>query len=121
MKFFNKKKDAIHSRLAHGFRIFDVQEDLTITSDFKELDGYVKTAVDNGEVLIAISFTPESFLHTQVITSLVQYAKLLKSKHGLLCLLQPNAAIMDVLRTIGLTEICDVVASEIELEKHTNN
>ncbi len=103
--------DMVSSRV-HDYVVLKVTEDLSAKSDLSQLKDEIKKLVGKGHVNIALSFTQNSYLHTQTISTLVQCIETVRERGGVLGIVNPNDDIRDVLNTISLDKLVQIFPCE---------
>jgi anti-anti-sigma factor len=106
------KIEAYHK---NGFLILKVLNDLSMHSSLAELREEIKEYLEKGERKIGLSFTPGSYLNSQLAADLVLCYQLISDEGGEMIFIQPNPEILRVLTTIGFTTLVKVYSSEEEI------
>ena len=106
------QKKAIDSRSQNGYMVFDIKQDLGLGADFGDLTSLMREALASGQKKIALKFTPDSYLYTPTLASLVNFYKMVEEAGGTLCLIEPNESIMEVLEVMGLAKVVEMAPTE---------
>ena len=113
--FTDITRDDIITRISNGYRIIDIRRDVGIGVRLETLTRLVRQCLQRGEKRIALRFTEKSYLYTPTLALLVNYYKIVESRGGTLCLIEPNEGIMELMGTMGLADVIEIAASEKSL------
>lgn len=91
---------------ANGYQVIRVHDDLGPRADLAEVRSHIEHLIASGSVRIALAFTSRSYLDSRAIGNLATCVELIRSHHGALAVIQPNASIADFLRLVGFTRTC---------------
>ncbi len=95
-----------------SYRLFSLEENLSLNSDISKLKELIYHALDEGIRSIALRFTEHSYLSTRTIAVLVTCFEEVKDRGGRLAIINPNEDILDVLGMIDLDRVVDYYPSE---------
>jgi anti-anti-sigma factor len=97
------------------YRIVKIRSPMNVISDLTELNalitGYLKSGFEN----IAVSFTDSSYLYSGAVSVLINCFKMVREHGGDLCILEPNANLLDLIMQMNIDSIIDVYSHEDEL------
>ncbi|MBD3346042.1 MAG: STAS domain-containing protein [Chitinivibrionales bacterium] len=107
----------IESTYIHGYQLLKIKKELNLNSDLTELRQIIEEYVEKGPINIALKFTDDSYLYTKSIASLVQSFEMVRDHGGKMAVINPNEDIIEVLNTVGFTDLVKICKNEEELAK----
>ena len=105
----------IETSALHGFQVLAVKEDLTMHSDCTPLRDKVSELIEQGNPRIAVSLTPDSFLCSRTIATMIQCVEYARDADGVFVLLKPSLEVVNAFKLVGILQLMKVCASEDEL------
>jgi anti-anti-sigma factor len=97
--------------------ILRIQEDLSAKSNLAQLKERILGLLRKGQANIALSFTRNSYFHSQTIATLVQCIETVHEQGGTLAIVEPNEDIRDVLNTISLDKLVTIYPTEDAIDE----
>jgi len=84
-------------------------------SDLSELKDLITGYLQRGIVNIAVNFCDASYIYSGAITILIDCYKKVKQKGGVLCILEPDPGLFDILEMLNITRVISVYNDEDSL------
>lgn len=84
-------------------------------SDLSELKDLITGYLQRGIVNIAVNFCDASYIYSGAITVLIDCYKKVKQKGGVLCILEPDPGLFDILEMLNITRVITVFNDEDSL------
>ncbi len=103
------------------YRLIRIEEPLKVISDLSELQALIEGYAANDDVYIAVNFTDASYLYSGAISVLVNCYKLIRSKEGDLCIVEPNKGLLELLKQMNIDAIVGIYPSEDDLPSKPPN
>jgi anti-anti-sigma regulatory factor len=97
------------------FRLFRINQDLTIYSDLSILKEVIQNALLNGEKYIALRFSPTSIFSSQAVTVLIACIEMVKECGGKVAIVKANPSLKHLLSIIDLENAIHSFESEVGL------
>jgi len=98
-----------------AYRLIRIEEPLKLISDLSELKSLIEGYVERGDRYIAVNFSDASYLYSGAIAVLVNCYKLLRSRQGDLCIVEPNKNLLELLTQMNIDSIMRVYHRENDL------
>lgn len=98
-----------------NYSIITISESLNIISDLTELKQVIEDLLNEGRTKIAVRFLNADYLYSGAISVLVTLYKQVNEKNGILCIIESNRKIHDLLDQMCITNIIPVSCSPVEL------
>lgn len=92
----------IESILRGEYRLFSINQDLTLYSELSVLKEVIENSLINGEKNIALRFTEGSYFSSQSVSILVACVEMIKDCNGKLAIIKPNHSLLHLLTIINL-------------------
>jgi len=99
----------------NDFEVLKIRDDVGPHTDLNALQERIEELLQVGRTSIAVSFTPASYLDSRAIGTLSTCVQSIHGRHGRLAIIQPNRAIADFLRIVGLSRYVEVYVTEAEV------
>ncbi|HUI90647.1 MAG TPA: STAS domain-containing protein [Chitinivibrionales bacterium] len=103
----------------NGYLVIRLKEDVGLNSDLTGLKSVIEQRLAQGARLIAIAFTPSSYLYTKSISVLIACSELIKDAGGRLAIVEANRDILDILSVIDFDKVIKIFADENDLVSDT--
>jgi anti-anti-sigma factor len=98
-----------------AYKVIRIESPFHVISELTELQSLIEGYVQNDDVYIAVNFSDASYLYSGAISVLINCYKLIRSKNGDLCIVEPNQGLLELLRQMNIDAIIRIYASEDEL------
>jgi len=106
-------KITIYSKGA--YEVLSIEEELSVISDLQELKYLVDGYLRQGKNHIALRFPGTSYIYSGAIAILLHCLKEIRDENGVLCIIEPNPNIHNILDTLNVTRLIRIALSEDEL------
>jgi anti-anti-sigma factor len=114
-KILRRNRITMTSECFENAHVFRVRCDIATRATMAELHKAVEKALDEGLRTIAISFTADSYLFSEMLPHLLRLQRLVDSRGAQLRLVESDPELRAILDRIGITQIIQVAASVSEL------
>ena len=98
-----------------GFYIIRVLQNSFTEGDAEALKNRISDYMDEGKMNIVLSFTPDSYPYSKLLTILTQCHRLVKSRNGRLVVVHPNRDFHEIIEQTKLANVLEAYASEDDI------
>lgn len=98
-----------------NYKMIKIEEPLNVISDLTELKALIEGYLENDEKHIAVCFADASYLYSGAISVLISCYRLVKSRKGHLCIVEPNKELSYLLNQMNIDSIIDIYNSEADM------
>ncbi|MBD3391267.1 MAG: hypothetical protein GF418_04355 [Chitinivibrionales bacterium] len=95
-----------------GYHILRILQNSFTEGDVEALKKQIDDYIDDGKSRIALSFTPDSYPYSKLLTLLTQCDRLVKERGGKLIIIHPNPDFHEIIEQTKLTSVLEVYSSE---------
>ena len=105
------------------YKVITIHDSLKVISDLNSLKSEIEKTLEQGEKLIAVNFSDASYLYSGAISVLITCYRMVREEGGDLCIIEPQAKIMELLIQMNIDRLIDIYESEDQLlsKKPDNN
>ena len=97
------------------YSIVTISDSPNIISELTELKSVIEQMLIEGDIRIAVRFLSADYLYSGAISVLVSVYKQINEKGGVLCIIESNQKIHDLLDQMCITNIIPVTCSSADL------
>jgi anti-anti-sigma regulatory factor len=97
------------------YQVLRFKEDVGLNADLSELKFAIEGQISHGETMIAVAFTPRSYLYTKSIAVLISCSEIIKDAGGHLAIVEANRDILDIFSVIDFDKMIKICKSEEDL------
>jgi anti-anti-sigma factor len=100
---------------AGGYSVLRILQDSFTEGDVESLKQQIEQYLSQGKAKIVLSFTPDSYPYSKLLTLLTQCKRLIESRGGRLIIVHPNQDFLGILEQTKLKHVFEVYSSEDEI------
>jgi anti-anti-sigma factor len=98
-----------------GYMMIRISDPLKVISELTELKALIEGYLSNGINAIAVNFRDASYLYSGAISVLVNCFKMVRDQNGDLCIVEPQAELLELLRQMNIDSIISIYSAEDDL------
>jgi anti-anti-sigma regulatory factor len=98
-----------------GYYVLRILQDSFTEGDVEALKKQIEDYLDEGKTKIALTFTPDSYPYSKLLTLLTQCHRLAAERGGKLVIVHPNPDFHEIIEQTKLGNVLEVYTSEDEI------
>jgi anti-anti-sigma factor len=104
----------IGSRIVNNYHVIDVVGKINRLKDSIVLKSFINTLLEKNITALALNLAKVTYLDSGALNVLIYCHNTLSKKGGILCVIEPNEYVRDVLEVVGLDKLVKIFQSEEE-------
>jgi hypothetical protein len=100
------------------YQLLRIVDDVGLNTDLSELKSAIEDQLSHGETMIAVAFTPQSYLYTKSIAVLISCSEIIKEAGGHLAIVEANRDILDIFSVIDFDKMIKICKNEEDLQEN---
>ncbi len=97
----------------HGkFQILRIKEQNNALQNLEELKDLIVGYLYRGKCYVAVSFSDAKYIYSGAIKVLISCHKMISEKGGVLCIIEPDPSLFDILENLNVDRVINIYVSE---------
>ena len=97
----------------HGkYQVLRLKEKKNAISNLEELKDLITGYLERGKNYVAVSFSDATYIYSGAIKILISCHKMISSKGGELCIIEPDPSLFDILENLNIDRVINIYVSE---------
>ena len=94
------------------YQVLRLKEKKNAIKNLEELKDLITGYLERGKYYIAVSFSDATYIYSGALKVLIACHKMISEKGGMLCIIEPDPSLFDILETLNIDRVINIFVSE---------